>query len=93
MQWGKRSLSRASSRLLHKSSPPRNLFLSNYFLQRNPLAYVYRTVDKQGQTADFLFSEHRDLDAAKRLFKKASDRYGSPEKITLDAYETAHRAI
>jgi len=33
-------------------------------------AYLYRAVDSEGKTIDFLVSEHRDKDAAKKFLKK-----------------------
>ena len=33
--------------------------------------YLYRAVDGQGQTIDFLLSARRDAAAAKRFFRKA----------------------
>ena len=44
--------------------------------------YLYRAVDKQGQTVDFLLSEQRDTAAAKRFFIKAIRNNESPAKIT-----------
>src|SRR5437879_877118 len=46
--------------------------------------YLYRAVDKQGQTIDFLLTEQRDEHAAKRFLTKAIRRHGVPEKITID---------
>ena len=46
--------------------------------------YLYRAVDKTGQTIDFLLTEHRDEAAALRFLKKAIRRHGVPEKITID---------
>ena len=46
--------------------------------------YLYRAVDKQGQTIDFLLTEQRDEPAAKRFLTKAIRRHGVPEKITID---------
>jgi len=40
--------------------------------------YLYRAVDNQGQTVDFLLSKNRDKAAAVRFFKKANWA-GSPE--------------
>jgi putative transposase len=46
--------------------------------------YLYRAVDKLGQTVDFLLTAHRDLVAARRFFKRAIALHGEPEKITID---------
>jgi transposase-like protein len=45
--------------------------------------YLYRAVDKTGQTIDFLLTEQRDEQAAKRFLTKAIRRHGVPEKITI----------
>jgi transposase-like protein len=55
--------------------------------------YLYRAVDKVGQTVDFLLSEHRDIAAAKRFFEQAIEKRGVPEKITLDGYAASHAAV
>jgi transposase-like protein len=56
--------------------------------------YLYRAVDKLGQTVDFLLSEERrDVAAAKRFFSKAMKEHNTPRVITLDAYAASHRAI
>jgi putative transposase len=55
--------------------------------------YLYRAVDKTGQTMDFLLTEHRDEAAALRLLKKAIRRHGVPEKITLDGSAANEAAI
>src|ERR671921_2781571 len=47
--------------------------------------YLYRAVDKQGLTVDFLLSERRDVVAAKRFFEQAMNGNGTPRVITLDA--------
>jgi putative transposase len=46
--------------------------------------YLYRAVDKQGNTVDFLLRAHRDKAAARRYFEKAIDQHGEPETITVD---------
>jgi transposase-like protein len=38
-------------------------------------------------------SEHRNIAAAKSFFKKAIDKHGTPEKITLDSYASTHTAV
>jgi len=46
--------------------------------------YLYRAVDKEGKTVDFLLTAHRDTAAAKRFFEKAMRENGVPEKIAMD---------
>ncbi len=46
--------------------------------------YLYRAVDKKGQTIDFLLTARRDKKAALRFFKKAIGLHGLPKKITID---------
>ena len=46
--------------------------------------YLYRAVDKEGQTVDFLLSAKRDKAAAMRFFDKAVHNNGLPDKIAMD---------
>jgi transposase-like protein len=46
--------------------------------------YLYRAVDKEGNTIDFLLRAKRDAVAAKAFFKKAIKHNGRPEKVTVD---------
>ena len=55
--------------------------------------YLYRAVDKSGQTIDFLLTEQRDERAAKRFLTKAIRRHGVPEKITIDGSAANEAAI
>ena len=55
--------------------------------------YLYRAVEKQGQTMDFLLTEHRDKEAALRLLKKAIRRHGVPEKMTIDGSDANEAAM
>ena len=50
--------------------------------------YLYRAVDKLGQTVDFLLTAHRDVAAARRFFERAIDLHDVAEKITIDKSET-----
>src|SRR5712671_4279815 len=54
---------------------------------------LYRAVDKTGQTIDFLLTEQRDEQAAKRFLTKAIRRHGVPEKITIDGSAANEAAI
>jgi transposase-like protein len=55
--------------------------------------YLYRAVDKEGKTVDFLLRAKRDVAAAKAFFRRAFSSQGRlPHKITLDGYQASHRA-
>jgi len=45
-------------------------FDETYFLVKGTWKYLYRAVDKQGNTIDFLLTARRDRKAAKRFLKK-----------------------
>ena len=46
--------------------------------------YLYRAVDKAGDTVDFLLRAKRDKMAALRYFEKAIDQNAVPETVTID---------
>ena len=46
--------------------------------------YLYRAVDKEGDTIDFLLRAKRDAVAAKAFFRKAFKENGRPDKVTID---------
>ena len=46
--------------------------------------YLYRAVDKAGDTVDFMLSKKRDQAAATAFFSKAIGTNGLPEKVTID---------
>jgi transposase-like protein len=51
---------------------------------RGRWGYLYRAVDRDGDTVDFRPTAHRDEAAARRFLERAIDRHGEPEKITID---------
>jgi len=55
--------------------------------------YLYRAVDKTGQTIDLLLAVQRDQNAALRFLKKAIRRHGVPEMMTIDGSEANAIAI
>ena len=64
-----------------------------YIKVKGQWRYLYRAVDKHGQTIDFLLTEHRDTEAALRFLKKAIRRNGLPEIITIDGSDANEAAI
>jgi len=55
-----------------------------YIKIKGTYKYLYRAVDKEGNTIDFLLTAKRDKAAAMRFFKKAIDSSDMPEKVTMD---------
>jgi putative transposase len=64
-----------------------------YIRVKGEWRYLYRAVDKYGETVDFLLTEHRDKEAALRFLKKAIRRNGVPETITIDGSDANEAAI
>jgi putative transposase len=64
-----------------------------YIRVKGEWRYLYRAVDKSGQTIDFLLTEHRDTEAALRFLTQAIRRHGVPETITIDGSEANEAAI
>ncbi|WP_266019419.1 IS6 family transposase [Brucella intermedia] len=64
-----------------------------YIRVKGEWLYLYRAIDSNGDTVEFLFSKERDLKAAKRFMRKALARHGRPEKITIDGSQTNRLAI
>jgi putative transposase len=46
--------------------------------------YLYRAVDKDGNTIDFLLRAKRDKVAARHFFEKSIAQNGVPETVTID---------
>jgi putative transposase len=55
--------------------------------------YLYRAVDKGGQTIDFLLTPQRDERAAMRFLTQAIRRHRVPQKITIDGSEANAAAL
>ncbi|WP_435656237.1 IS6 family transposase [Brucella pituitosa] len=55
-----------------------------YIKVKGQWTYLYRAVDCDGKTLDFMLSERRNLGAARRFFKKAIASNGIPHKIVID---------
>ena len=55
--------------------------------------FLYRAVDKDGDTVDFMFSAKRDRKAALRFFKKAIGSSGLPQTVTIDKSSANNAAL
>jgi putative transposase len=64
-----------------------------YIKVKGQWRYLYRAVDKYGQTIDFLLTEQRDTEAALQFLKRAIRRNGLPETITIDGSAANDTAI
>lgn len=65
-----------------------------YIKIRGNWVYLYRAVDRDGNTIDFRLSHKRDVVAAKAFLRKALKMQGRARSIiTLDGYAASHRAV
>jgi len=55
-----------------------------YITVKGMWTYLYRAVDRNGQTLDFMLAERRDLAAARRFFKQAIGTNGVPDRVVID---------
>ena len=55
-----------------------------YIKVRGEDRYLYRAVDTNGDTVDFLFTARRDRHAARRFLEKATKRHAPPSLINID---------
>jgi putative transposase len=55
-----------------------------YIKVRGKWTYLYRAVDRNGQTLDFMLSKRRDTAAARRFFKQAIGTNGVPDRVVID---------
>ena len=66
-----------------------------YIKVRGKWRYLYRAIDKHGEAVDFLLTAKRDLDAAKRFFRKMLENQPllAPDRIGTDGASTYPPAI
>jgi putative transposase len=55
-----------------------------YIRVKGEWRYLYRAVDKDGNTIDFLLCAYRDKAATRRYFEKSMAQNGVPETVTID---------
>jgi transposase-like protein len=56
----------------------------SYVKVRGEWKYLYRAVDREGNTVDFLLRARRNKAAAQRYFEKSIQQNGAPETVTID---------
>ena len=64
-----------------------------YVLVSGQWKYLYRAVDAQGQTIDFLMSAKRDAAAARQFLEQAMGLHGRPQKVSIDGSPTNKAAV
>jgi putative transposase len=65
----------------------------NLYQSHGEWCYLYRAVDKQGQTIDFLLTEHRDTEAPTPISEESHLPSRVPETITIDGSDANEAAI
>ncbi|WP_460275859.1 IS6 family transposase [Celeribacter sp. ULVN23_4] len=55
-----------------------------YIKVKGKWTYLYRAVDRDGNTLDFMLSERRNTAAARRFFKQAIATNGVPDRFVID---------
>ncbi len=64
-----------------------------YIKVKGQWKYLYRAVDKAGNTVDSLLRAHRDKAADRRYFRKSIDQNGEPDTVTIDRSGANHAAL
>src|SRR5690348_10484682 len=65
-----------------------------YIMVQGRWWYVYRVIDPCGSLVDGVFTEHREMAAAKAFFRSAKAVTGiTPDRVTTDGHDSYPRAI
>ena len=72
------------ARKVMKSSADSWRMDETYIKVKGQWVYLYRVVDKFGNTIDFMLSKKRDKPAATRFFAKAIGHAGIPSTVAID---------
>jgi len=85
-RWVKRFVSLIDKRVRQRKKPVGGSWRMDetYIKLKGKWIYLYRAVDKEGNTIDFLLRAKRDAIAAKAFFRKAFKENGRPDKVTID---------
>ena len=75
----------ASEAQKRKSQPARSWRMDETYIKvKGRWCYLYRAVDKFGNTLDFMLSEARDEAAATRFFARTIRNNGWPDRVVID---------
>ena len=55
--------------------------------------YLYRAIDSDNKTVDFLLTKCRDMQAARRFFKSTISKHACPIKVTIDKTDRTRTSI
>ena len=85
-RWVKRFVSLIDQRVRGRKKPVNGSWHMDetYIKLNGSWVYLYRAVDRCGDTIDFLLRAKRDATAAKAFFRKAFKENGRPEKVAID---------
>jgi putative transposase len=94
-RWVKRFVFLIDKRVRQRKKPVNGSWRMDetYIKLNGKWVYLYRAVDKFGDTIDFLLRARRDAVAAKAFFRKASKENGKPDKVTIDKSGSNKAAI
>ena len=85
-RWVKRFVPLIDKRVRERKKPVKGSWRMDetYIKLNGKWVYLYRAVDSEGYTVDFLLRAKRDAVAAKAFFRKAFEQNGYPDKLTID---------
>ena len=85
-RWVRRFAHLIENRIRRKKKPVNGSWRMDetYIKVKGQWKYLYRAVDKEGNTIDFLLRYRRNKVAAKAFFKKAFKESGRPDLVNID---------
>ena len=85
-RWVKRFVRLIDARVRKRKRPVNGSWRMDetYIKLNGKWIYLYRAIDKFGDTIDFLLRAKRDAGAAKSFFRKAFKENGIPDKVNVD---------
>jgi len=94
-RWVKRFVCLIDKRVRQRKKPVNGSWRMDetYIKLNGKWVYLYRAVDKFGDTIDFLLRARRDAVAAKAFFRKTFKENGRPGKVTIDKSGSNKSAI